>query len=278
MPSRPSRASTRSCASRSGASSRAELRPHAPEWEEARWFPDDVFSAVRASIGLLGLKYPEAYGGQGGDFLHDAVLTEELARCGSGGAGRRASAPTSASPRRRCGKFGTEEQKQRYLAPAIARREDRRARHHRARRRLRRRRRCARAPSASTAASWSTARRCTSPTACARTSSSPRSGRPPRAATTACRFLIVDRQDGRHAPSQAREARLARVRHGAIAFDDVFVAEENLLGREHEGFQLIMANFQWERLLMALGAVGAMQVASTHAGVHASERGPSGGR
>ena len=35
--------------------------------------------------------------------------------------------------------------------------------------------------------------------------------------------------------------------------------EENLLGRENEGFKLIMANFQWERLLMALGAVGAMQ-------------------
>ena len=37
--------------------------------------------------------------------------------------------------------------------------------------------------------------------------------------------------------------------------------EENLLGEEHEGFRLIMANFQWERLLMALGAVGAMDVA-----------------
>jgi acyl-CoA dehydrogenase len=39
------------------------------------------------------------------------------------------------------------------------------------------------------------------------------------------------------------------------------VPEENLLGPEHEGFSLIMANFQWERLLMALGAVAAMQVA-----------------
>ncbi len=36
--------------------------------------------------------------------------------------------------------------------------------------------------------------------------------------------------------------------------------EENLLGPEHRGFYLIMANFQWERLLMALGALGAMQV------------------
>jgi acyl-CoA dehydrogenase len=45
-----------------------------------------------------------------------------------------------------------------------------------------------------------------------------------------------------------------------ITFDDVFVPQENLLGAEHQGFYLIMANFQWERLLMAFGAVGAMQV------------------
>jgi acyl-CoA dehydrogenase len=46
---------------------------------------------------------------------------------------------------------------------------------------------------------------------------------------------------------------------GELAFEDVFVPEENLLGEENKGFYLIMANFQWERLLMALGAVGSMQ-------------------
>ena len=40
---------------------------------------------------------------------------------------------------------------------------------------------------------------------------------------------------------------------GELAFDDVFVPDENLLGEENKGFYLIMANFQWERLLMALG-------------------------
>jgi acyl-CoA dehydrogenase len=44
-----------------------------------------------------------------------------------------------------------------------------------------------------------------------------------------------------------------------LAFSDVFVPDENLLGEENKGFYLIMANFQWERLLMALGAVGSMQ-------------------
>jgi len=46
---------------------------------------------------------------------------------------------------------------------------------------------------------------------------------------------------------------------GELSFTDVEVPEENLLGREDEGFYLIMANFQWERLSMSLGAVGGMQ-------------------
>ena len=46
---------------------------------------------------------------------------------------------------------------------------------------------------------------------------------------------------------------------GELRFEDVFVPEENLLGEENRGFYLIMANFQWERLLMALGAVGSME-------------------
>jgi acyl-CoA dehydrogenase len=45
---------------------------------------------------------------------------------------------------------------------------------------------------------------------------------------------------------------------GELAFQDVFVPDENLLGDENKGFYLIMANFQWERLLMALGSVGSM--------------------
>ena len=44
-----------------------------------------------------------------------------------------------------------------------------------------------------------------------------------------------------------------------LAFQDVFVPEQNLLGEENKGFYLIMANFQWERIAMALGAVAAMQ-------------------
>ena len=94
-----------------------ELRPHAAEWEEARWFPDSVFTRM-AELGLLGLKYPKEYGGRGGGYVEDAVLTQELSRCGSGGlaAGIGAHIGIATPP---MWKFGTEDQKQRFLAPAI---------------------------------------------------------------------------------------------------------------------------------------------------------------
>ena len=47
---------------------------------------------------------------------------------------------------------------------------------------------------------------------------------------------------------------------------------ENLLGPEHEGFKLIMANFQWERLAMALGACAAMGLAWERTAQFARER------
>ena len=94
-----------------------ELRPHAAEWEEARWFPDEVFRRL-AELGWLGLKYPEEHGGEGGDHVHDAVFTEELSRCGSGGvaAGVGAHIGIATPP---IWKFGTPDQKRRFLEPAI---------------------------------------------------------------------------------------------------------------------------------------------------------------
>ncbi len=94
-----------------------ELRPHADEWEEAEYFPDSVFPRM-GELGLLGLRYPEQYGGLGGDYFSAIVLAEEMARCGSGGVGMAISVQTEmATPP--ILKFGTEEQKQRYLVPAI---------------------------------------------------------------------------------------------------------------------------------------------------------------
>ena len=115
----------------------------------------------------------------------------------------------------------------------------------------------ARAPRRSTAAGSSTARRRSSPTACARTSTSPRCGR----GRARARVAVVPRHRGRRRHDRRPLEKLGW--HASdtaeIAFEDVAVPDDALLGEEGRGFYLIMANFQWERLRMSLGAVGAMR-------------------
>jgi acyl-CoA dehydrogenase len=61
-----------------------EIAPHVTEWDEARGFPRSLYKRA-AELGLLGLGYPEAYGGTPGDGWYRLIATEEIARAGSGG-------------------------------------------------------------------------------------------------------------------------------------------------------------------------------------------------
>jgi citronellyl-CoA dehydrogenase len=93
-----------------------ELAPHAAEWEETT-FPDWVFKRM-GELGFLGLSYPEEYGGQGGDYYCNLVLAEELTKSNSGGLAMGIAVHTDmATPPIHL--FGTEEQKQSYLVPSI---------------------------------------------------------------------------------------------------------------------------------------------------------------
>ena len=232
-----------------------ELQPHAAEWEAARSFPDEVFRKL-AEHGFLGLKFPESVGGQGGTHLHEAVFVEELAGCHSGGvaAGIGAHCEIASSP---VFTFGTPDQHERYLRPAIA--------------------------GEQVAALAITEPGAGSDVASLRTTATKVDGgwtvsgektfitngvragfyvtavrTTPEGGHGGISFLIVDRQDaidarpleklGWHASDTA-----------IVSFDEAFVPEENLLGELNGGFKLIMANFAWERLTMALGAVAAMQ-------------------
>lgn len=95
-----------------------EIVPHVEEWEAAGGFPSWVWRRL-GELGLLGIEFPERYGGAGADFLYTAVLCEELARCRSAGvtmavlASKDMAAPHLVN-------LGTEEQKQRWL-PRICR-------------------------------------------------------------------------------------------------------------------------------------------------------------
>ena len=71
-------------------------------------------------------------------------------------------------------------------------------------------------------------------------------------------FLVIERGDGVSASALSKLGWRASDT-AELAFDEVFVPHEHLLGELDRGFKLIMANFQWERLVMAHGAVGAMR-------------------
>jgi alkylation response protein AidB-like acyl-CoA dehydrogenase len=93
-----------------------ELAPRVEALEAAETFPMDLFRRL-GTLGYLGVGYPEAYGGSGGDMVMRCVLIEEIARINCGfAAALLAHVGLGCIPIFR---FGTEEQKQRYLLPAI---------------------------------------------------------------------------------------------------------------------------------------------------------------
>ena len=234
-----------------------ELRPHAMEWEDEQWMPNDVFLRC-AELGFLGLKYEERYGGQGGDYLHDSVFAEELARCGSGGVGAAIGAHVNiATPP--IWKFGTEEQKQRWLVPAIK--------------------------GEKIGALGITEPDAGSDVAGIKTHAKKVDGgyvvngsktfitngvradfvvtavkTTPDGGHHGLSFLVLEKgMEGFSVSRKLEKLGWHASDTAELAFQDVFVPDDNLLGDENRGFYLIMANFQWERLGMALGAVGKMQ-------------------
>jgi acyl-CoA dehydrogenase len=62
-----------------------EIAPHVAAWDEAESFPRELYRRA-ADVGLLGMGYPEEYGGIGGvDTFHRLIASIELAQGGSGG-------------------------------------------------------------------------------------------------------------------------------------------------------------------------------------------------
>jgi acyl-CoA dehydrogenase len=237
---------------------RSEIVPHVEEWEEAREFPRELYLRC-GELGFLGLKYPEELGGQGGDYVHDAVWAEELAHAGAGGgvgAGLGAHTGIATPP---IYTFGTAEQHQRFLVPAITGEKI-----------------CALGitePEAGSdvASIRTTARKVDGGYVVNGAKTFITNGvradflvcavkTTPEGGHQGLSFLILERDmPGYEVSRKLEKMGWHSSDTGELSFTDVEVPEENLLGEENGGFYLIMANFQWERLLMALGAVGAMQ-------------------
>ena len=96
-----------------------EINPHVSAWEAAEEFPSHALFKKLGDLGLLGLKYPEEYGGAGLDFSYSMVMAEALGACACGGVPMAIGVHTDmATPA--LARFGSDELRREFLAPSIA--------------------------------------------------------------------------------------------------------------------------------------------------------------
>jgi acyl-CoA dehydrogenase len=245
-----------------------QIKPFVEEWEERGEFPEELYRRA-GHAGILGIGYPEAYGGSGGDLFLKIAAVEELMRCGSAGvvAGL-GSLDISVPP---IIALGTEEQKSCFVSPVLK--------------------------GERISALGVTEPNAGSDVANIRTKASRSggeyivngskmfitSGARANQLTCAVRtgaegyqgisFLVIDSET----PGYSVSAKLKKMGWWAsdtaqIFFDDCRVPVENLLGKEGEGFYGIMENFQNERLQLAVMANMTAQMALEEALQYAKTR------
>jgi len=96
-----------------------EINPFVPEWEAAQEFPSHQVFKKLGDLGLLGLKYPEEFGGAGLDFSYSMVMAEALGECNCGGIPMAIGVHTDmCTPA--LARFGSDELRTEFLKPSIA--------------------------------------------------------------------------------------------------------------------------------------------------------------
>ncbi len=93
-----------------------EIKPFVDDWEEMGEFPIDLYRKA-GEAGILGIGYPEKYGGSAGDIFIKIASTEELMRCGSGGVAAGLGSLDIAIPPILA--MGSEEQKMRFVPQVL---------------------------------------------------------------------------------------------------------------------------------------------------------------
>jgi acyl-CoA dehydrogenase len=232
-----------------------DLQPNVEAWERQGDFPVREVFRQAGTIGLFGAKVDPQYGGTGPDLVADAVITEELAGCGSGGVAAALGAHKDLGSYY-VNRFGTDEQRRRWLIPAVA--------------------------GETITALAVTEPETGSDVASVRTRAV-RDGDGWRISgaktfitngSIADAVVVAAKTDPEGGPRGislfvveagapgfvARRVDTVgwRTSHtGELAFDQCPVPAGALLGEENRAFQHIMENFQWERMVMALSAVAA---------------------
>ncbi len=245
-----------------------EVTPHVNEWDEAGEFPRDLFTKAGA-LGLFGIGFEERYGGLG---AHDpvllAIVSEEFGRCGAGGVAASLFSNYIGAPPIQLG--GSEKVKEEIL-PGM----------------LRGDLICALAVTepgggSDVAAIATTAVRdgddyvvngqktyITSGLRADYITTAVRTGGPGAAGVSL--LAIPTRRAGFFATPLEKMGWWCSDT-ATLYFDDCRVPAEYLLGAENAGFRLIMENFNYERLLLISGMVGAARTCYDEALEWARER------
>ena len=246
---------------------REEIAPFASEWDEAETFPRALYRKA-AGAGLLGLGFPEEYGGFEADVFFRVILAEELASSGCGGVCASLMSHSIGAPP--IARFGSTEMKARVL-PAILAGESISAL-------------AITEPSGGSdvASLRTTARRdgddyvvngskmfITSGMRADYYSVAVRTGGPGAAGVS---LLLIERDRPGFTSTPLRKMGWWSSDTAALYFEDVRVPQSNLIGEEGRGFKAIMANFNSERLGMSASAVGYAQAALDDAVAWARER------
>jgi acyl-CoA dehydrogenase len=233
---------------------RNEISPYVDKWEEEGDFPIDLFSRA-GELGLFGAKFEPEWGGSGPLWEAEAIITEELNKCGSGGVANALGAHKDLG----CfylHQVGSPDQKARLLPDAIAGRKI--------------------GGLAITEPGGG------SDVAALNTSAVRSSGgwvlngqkvfitngdiadfvivaakTAPELGIKGISLFLVEQP---HPGIQTRRLSMLgwRTSHTCeIFFDDCTIPEDALLGEENQGFKHMMRSLEWERIVMAIGSVAA---------------------
>jgi len=244
-----------------------EISPYATEWDEAGEFPREMYRKA-ASAGLLGVGFPEDYGGTPADLLMHIVLSEEVAMAGSGGVHASLFSHSIGAPP--IANAGSEEMKRRVLPSIIAGEK------------------ISALAITEPSGGSDVARLLTSAklegneyvvngektfiTSGMRAdyyTVAVRTGGPGAAGVS---LLLIERDRPGFTRFELKKMGWWCSDTATLRFDNCRVPAANLIGEENQGFRIIMRNFNSERLGMSAAAVGFAQVCLDDAVAWALER------
>jgi acyl-CoA dehydrogenase len=244
-----------------------EIEPFAAEWDEAETFPRDLYAAA-AKVGLLGLGFPEEYGGIETDSFYGIIAAQELARAGAGGIAASLQSHTIGAPP--IAFAGSADLKRRLLPDILAGR------------RISALAITEPGGGSDVASLTTTARRAgehyvvngsktfiTSGMRADVVTVAVRTGGPGRRGIS---LLVVEAETPGFSRTPLKKMGWWASDTATLYFDDCRVPAGNLLGEENDGFRLIMRNFNRERLGMAAGCTGYARVCLEEAAAYAKER------